>query len=158
MAAAGRAHPNIILALLEVGADIDTLDVKRKTPLIDAMMVRSKNAVELLLDNGARADIGDCNGIIAIEKAIYANHIDLFPKFMRAVDSINFECHAERHFLHITRTTLLHIAHRNRRWEIVRMLLDAGAHIDARDYADMSVHDLLVEKQEHGEEKSRKQY
>uniref|UniRef100_A0A8C9WVF7 Uncharacterized protein n=1 Tax=Sander lucioperca TaxID=283035 RepID=A0A8C9WVF7_SANLU len=68
-AAAWGGHEEIVLTLLDYGAQVDKADSKGRTPLIAAAYMGHHEAVEILLDHNAEVNLADGDGRTALSVA-----------------------------------------------------------------------------------------
>lgn len=148
MHAAERGLPDMVVALLRAGADVRARDKARRGALIFGARSGSAKVVELLIDAGASASEKDKYGDTALMAAAAAGNPDSVRLLLDKGASVN--ARNRRH-----QTALLsgstgddgfgigetgrrraeipeELVHRD---TVVRMLLDAGADIDARGWA-----------------------
>ena len=123
-AEAGRCES--IKVLLDSGMDINLRDDFGRTPLHCASDQRHTLAIELLLDRGADPNARDNEGMILIHGAAEAGDERLMRRLLGDV-RVNFMATTVRG------RRALHYAAMMGHASIVRMLLDVGEEIDARD-------------------------
>jgi ankyrin len=161
--AAGNGSANMIGILLDAGADANTPDPAGDTPLMSVIRTGRLDAATLLVDRGAKVDATDATyQQTALMVAVRENHPDIVKLLIARGASVNARTRVGRtpawvlpnsqpgfgHGIGIVRggspdrgrrapipggmTPLLY-ASRDGRMDSVRMLLDAGADINARD-------------------------
>ncbi len=69
-----RARPDTIMGLMQNGYDVNSQDQFGLTILMSAAASGNKEMAKFLIENGAKADIKDKNGLSAIEYAKYTNN------------------------------------------------------------------------------------
>jgi ankyrin len=166
--AAGNGSASMIAILLDAGADANAPDPAGDTPLMSVIRVGRADAVTLLLDRGAKVDATDATyQQTALMVAVRENHPDIVKLLIARGASVNARTRVGRtpawvlpnsqpgfgHGIGIVRggspdrgrrgpipggMTPLMYAARDGRMETVRMLLDAGAEINARDANDIT--------------------
>jgi len=166
--AAGNGSASMIAILLDAGADANAADPAGDTPLMSVTRVGRADAVTLLLDRGARIDATDATyQQTALMVAVRENHPDIVKLLIARGASVNARTRVGRapawvlpnsqpgfgHGIGIVRggspdrgrrgpipggMTPLMYAARDGRADTVRMLLDAGAEINARDANDIT--------------------
>jgi ankyrin repeat protein len=166
--AAGNGSSSMIAILLDAGADANAPDPAGDTPLMSVTRVGRLDAVTLLLDRGAHVDATDATyQQTALMVAVRENHPDIVKLLIARGASVNAKTRVGRtpawvlpnsqpgfgHGIGIVRggspdrgrrapipgaMTPLMYAARDGRLDTVRMLLDAGAEIDARDANDIT--------------------
>ncbi len=166
--AAGNGSASMIAILLDAGADANTPDPAGDTPLMSVTRVGRTDAVTVLLDRGAKVDATDATyQQTALMVAVRENHPEIVKLLIARGASVNARTRVGRtpawvlpnsqpgfgHGIGIVRggspdrgrraptpggmTPLLY-ASRDGRVETTRMLLDAGADINARDANDIT--------------------
>jgi uncharacterized protein len=166
--AAGNGSASMIALLLDAGADANAPDPAGDTPLMSVTRVGRADAVTLLLDRGATIDATDATyQQTALMVAVRENHPEIVKLLIARGASVNARTRVGRapawvlpnsqpgfgHGIGIVRggspdrgrrapipggMTPLMYAARDGRMETVRMLLDAGAEINARDANDIT--------------------
>jgi ankyrin repeat protein len=80
-------------ALLQAGCDLNAADQEGRTPLMYAVKYNRPTAVRLLLEKGANPMVKDKSGMIALDLAKQANHIEivklLLSKTPRAASALD---------------------------------------------------------------------
>jgi ankyrin repeat protein len=166
--AAGHGNPDIIGLLLDHGADPNAVDPAGEIPLMAVARLGRLDAVTLLLDRGARVDAADeTYRQTALMVAVRENHPAVARALLERGAAVNARTRIGRtpqwvlpnsvpgfgHGIGIVRgglpsrgsrapvpggmTPLLYAA-RDGRMETTRILLDAGADIEARDGNDIT--------------------
>ena len=117
--ACGKGQVQIALALICAGASVDSVDSLGRTPLMHAARSKQPAMVTALLKTGAAMDMKDKFGHSVLSLAIDANAPAVLKALMNGkADIWNAAAWNE---------PLIHYAASNRKTEIVRMLLEAGA-------------------------------
>jgi ankyrin repeat protein len=151
MHAAERGLPEMVSALLAAHADVHARDAEGRTALIFGALSGNAVVVELLLDAGAKANESDKYGDTALMAAAAAgdpNCVDLLLKRGAEVNAKNTRgqtallsgATAENGFAAADKDRIHSqvpddLIHRD---EVVRLLLDAGADVNARGGAGKS--------------------
>ena len=129
-AAANKKGMNILMLLLNHGADVKALDGHGRTPLKMAVFGNNWEGAELLLAHGAEMDIFDA---AALGKTLRMREmLNHDPKLLEATDS--------------TGKTPLHAAASAGRKAAVELLIDRGAYRFARDRMGWTPADWAREK------------
>jgi ankyrin repeat protein len=113
-----EAHYMIVVALIRAGADVNPQNSDGESPLHIAASYGLAQVVELLIGNGAEIDVGVGHGL-QDEESSEADDEDDYRE-----PPIN------------SGQTPLHLAAMRGHEEVVRILLDHGAEINARDDGD----------------------
>jgi ankyrin repeat protein len=123
-----EGHREVVKLLLEAGANTEIAEnVLGWTPLMTATYEEHVDVVKLLLEN--RANINNVNGNIETALYIASNY------GITNVMHILLEHKANTEIQELTNGwTALHVACRNNEIEAVRLLLNAGADVDAQDH------------------------
>ncbi|KAI5839423.1 ankyrin repeat-containing domain protein [Morchella snyderi] len=134
---AARSHrgPDVISLLMEQGLSIEARDINQRTPLHHAareqssVMEKGDLLVRLLVEKGASVDPRDRDGFTPLKYVV-----DRFGQYMGAMHvAISLiEAGAEVN-VHDDGVSLLHLAAQKGNSELLALLVDAGADIDARD-------------------------
>ena len=166
--ASANGSASMIAILLDAGADANAPDPAGDTPLVSVTRVGRLDAVTLLLDRGAKLDATDPTyQQTALMVAVRENHPDIVKLLIGRGASVNARTRIGRtpawvlpnsqpgfgHGIGIVRggspdrgrrapipggMTPLMYAARDGRMDTARMLLDAGAEINARDANDIT--------------------
>jgi ankyrin repeat protein len=166
--AAGNGSASMIAILLDAGADANAPDPAGDTPFMSVIACRTSRCVTLLLDRGAKVDATDATyQQTALMVAVRENHPDIVKLLIARGASVNARTRCGPtpawvlpnsqpgfgHGIGIVRggspdrgrrgpipggMTPLMYAARDGRMDTVRMLLEAGAEINARDANDIT--------------------
>ena len=123
--AAEAGHCESISCLLDSGMDVNLRDDFGRTPLHCATDKSHLSAIELLLDKGADPTVRDHLGITLIHDAAGIGDEKLMRRLLR-------DKRVDISALTGKKTTALHYAAMEGHANVVRMLLEVGAEIDAR--------------------------
>ncbi|KAH6773000.1 K+ transporter 1 [Perilla frutescens var. frutescens] len=137
--AASQGNEKCVLLLLDFGANANSRDSEGSIPIWEAMVGKHKAVVKLLSDNGATLTAGDV-GLFCCTAAEKCDS-DLLEEIVR-------------HGGDVTRPktngcTALHVAVTEGNIQIVRFLLDQGAHIYKQDEDGWTPRDLAEQQGHH---------
>lgn len=128
--AATTGQERVIKMLLETEADLETTGAERKTPLLAAIHGRHVAVARHLLNKGANTEAKDASGYLPLQLAVLLDLPSLFDMLLEKGADIEViasgKCETPVLLLCgcIKTTRSLHM---------LRLLLDKGANIDARD-------------------------
>ncbi len=113
--------------LLKNGANIDLQNNKRQTALHLALQHSHPNIIPLLLENGANVDAQDDDGSTPLHRAISRADVELsrVQLLLDRYTNINLRNNKGQ--------TALHLASQHGRLNVMRLLLEDGADVDALD-------------------------
>ncbi len=144
-ASAANTTTDVITQLLEKGANVNAPDNGGITPLISAAATGNTAVAKLLLEHGAEPNITAKDGPIstALQGAATNSDVELTRLLLaRKVDltavSPDGSGRAKNGVIAFGHVTALHLAAAGRSVEVVRLLLEAGAPIDALDMRGMT--------------------
>jgi ankyrin repeat protein len=145
LAAGGNGRTDVLSLLIEKGADVNAADTTGVTPLIAAASAGNTAAAKLLLGHGADPNIvaRDAGVATALMGAATNSDVELTRLLLAqkpdvAAVSVSGQGRAKNGVITFGHVTALHLAAAGRSPEVVRMLLDAGAPIDALDMRGMT--------------------
>ncbi|XP_042519015.1 potassium channel AKT1-like isoform X2 [Macadamia integrifolia] len=121
--AASKGYENCVLLLLDYGANPNSRDSEGNVPLWEAVLEKHESIIKLLVDNGANIYSGDVGLFACI--AAEQNELNLLKDIVRYRGDVKLP--------KSNGTTALHVAVCEGNVEIVKFLLDHGAHIDRPD-------------------------
>ncbi len=145
-AAASAGNKDIVLLLLEHGAAVDDRrETSGRTALMQVLYSDASRAdvVELLLKQGADANARDASGVTVLMYAAMAgSKVEIVEMILAHGAEVNAAETGGR------RVTALHLAAllRMKPSGVLRLLLRAGADIDARDASGLTALDWAVKK------------
>jgi ankyrin repeat protein len=123
-------NPELVALLLASGAKPNILDVNKISPLHSAASRGNIEAVELLLEHGAEMDVAGLSGNMPLHYAAWNGQTAMVALLLE--NGACLDCLNERN-----RTPLLIAAREEGGVDVVRVLLDAGANVNAVDlYGD----------------------
>ncbi|PQE05505.1 ankyrin 23 unc44 protein [Rutstroemia sp. NJR-2017a BBW] len=138
--ACGKGERLTVLQLLKAGADVNTKREKDgMTPLLRAIVCEAAQTARLLVRRGARWDVPDEDGRMALPLAAMAG-FELVVK-----DILEKGANVETRWGE-NDDTLLGIAARRGKHTVVRVLLEKGADRDAVNAFDETVEDIVQEE------------
>ncbi|XP_043690365.1 potassium channel AKT1-like isoform X2 [Telopea speciosissima] len=121
--AASKGYENCVLLLLDYGANPNSRDSEGSVPLWEAVLEKNESIIKLLVDNGANIYSGDVGLFTCI--AAEQNDLNLLKDIIYYGGDVKLP--------NSNGTTALHVAVCEGNAEIVKFLLDHGAHIDRPD-------------------------
>lgn len=128
--------------LLAAGADVNAVADDKQTPLIEASLTGGPRIMRMLLAAGAKAGTSDGGGFTCLMAAVGWNDVELVRQLLAKGAAI----HAKNTFagkvvhgdIALRELTALMLASAYGSPALVKVLLDAGAEINARDVRGMS--------------------
>ncbi|KAF1911175.1 ankyrin repeat protein, partial [Ampelomyces quisqualis] len=78
-----HACADLARVLLEHGADVNAVNHRRNTPLMEASLLGHLPAVKVLLDNGADIEHANCRDATAVNMAIFGCHLDIIKRLVK---------------------------------------------------------------------------
>ncbi|KAJ7551923.1 hypothetical protein O6H91_06G034800 [Diphasiastrum complanatum] len=121
--AASKGHQDIILYLIREGCNVNRTDNYGNSPLLEAVTGGHDGTISILVEKGASLQLKD--SAMALCNAVINGDIELLRRLLRLGVNPNSTDHNLR--------TPLHIAAADGSFIIVKLLLDAGANIFAKD-------------------------
>ena len=133
-AAAWSQRDEIILKLIESGVDINAVNNNGATALVNACNRDSLDVIQVLLDNGATLEVGECtneNGCTTnprspLNTCVNLCKVDFVELLLKYNADVN---HKDHNF----ERTPLHLAAIRGNIDILNILIDKGAEINAKD-------------------------
>ena len=145
VAAYTNGASEIVKLLLSKGADVKTVDATGLTPLIAAAKVNDTKTAKLLVDRGvdidARANVGQA--ATALMGASHNGNAELTRLLLARNAAVNVISApgsgiVRNGIVEFGSITALHFAALRQDVEVVKLLLEAGAHVDAQDTPGMT--------------------
>ncbi len=130
-------HLEVVMFLLDNGADVNAEDVNKVVPLHSLGVRNSPKAIEALLSKGANVDAKDYRGNTALHNAAMYDAADAVSLLVKKGADIEIR-------ENYGRTPLLLCARERGGPETTRVLLEAGADVNARDKFQASSLDLAA--------------
>ena len=132
MAASSSADPKVITALLDAGADVHARNYSEDTPLHNAAGWNSNaDVVTTLIEAGA--DVNARRKLVQTETPLDSAAFNGTPEVVAALLAGGADVNGQAEGTHYT---ALHFASKNNGLTVVKLLLRAGAVVDARDIND----------------------
>ena len=125
-----RGTCNMIKNLVDHGCDIDSLDDKGSSPLHNAIVSKQTDKVLCLLKFGASVNLENRHGETALHLAVFQSNLEVTKKLLDMGIDVNIKSK-------VTKVTPLHLAVNQiveKNNEIVKLLLENGADLNAGDY------------------------
>ena len=91
MKAAQKGTPDMISNIIKSGADINTKDFSRITPLMTAIENDNNGAAWLLIQGGADVNAADSNGVTPLMRAVAKGNIDIVRELIKKGADVNAE-------------------------------------------------------------------
>ena len=170
-AAATKGSTDIILPLIDHGADVDALNSSGSTALIQASHFGHYDAVNLLLQKGARADFANIKGTTALMRASQEGHVQICELLIDRGADVNRKNHegmnalmlaSQRGHAEMARlltaksadvdeqtaqgSTALMLACKRGHEKVVEVLVSMGAEIYIRDRRHRTARDTAVRR------------
>ena len=118
--------PAVCQVLIDAGADIETKDERGRSPLLRASPSGKFAVVKMLVKAGAGVRTTDNNGDTCLTLASYFGHTETV-RYLVTVPEVDVNHLTDDNF------TALHFAGQGNYPEVVEVLIDAGADIEAKD-------------------------
>jgi len=146
-----REDENAVELWSSLGRDTDekeTLNKAGETPLHLALAIGNKNIVNILLSNGAKAELHDTRLIKKITKLLFAKECANIFEADDNLEALKFfiEKGADIHARYEQDQTLLHVAAKKGNKEIVEFLLSMGADKEAKENQGKTPLHVAIEK------------
>ncbi|KAL8707961.1 MAG: hypothetical protein Q9220_007104 [cf. Caloplaca sp. 1 TL-2023] len=159
--------------LLEYGASIDSQwGIQQRTALFEAISIKDRATVEVLLENGANPNLALANGVTCLHKAASTDQVDVIQALIKHGALINcqqengwtslssavkadhlrsvmtlLELGADPNVPSGTAWTALHQASSKGQANILRVLIDGGANLYAKDKNGWTPLNIAVREQ-----------
>lgn len=88
-----QGNENMVMTLLEQGADIHMRGLKGETPLFLACYLGKYGVAELLLEYGARPDVGALGGPTPLNAAIFRRDLNMVKLLLRKGANVNYNAY-----------------------------------------------------------------
>ena len=119
----------VVQLLIDAGADVDTQNNEGRSPLHVACKSGELDIVKMLVEAGAGVRATDNQGCTCLMLAAWHGHTDIV-RYLVGVPEVELN-HQSR--AAASSNTALHLAARNKRTDVVQVLIDAGADIDTQN-------------------------
>jgi len=121
-----RTDINKVKELLDSGADIEYTENYDVTPLMWAVENHNKEAVEFLLDNGAKIDAKDMAGSTSLSRACYKGYRREIPEIIKLLIKKGADIETTDN----KKLTPLIVASQKNIVPVIKLLLEYGANIN----------------------------
>ena len=122
----GQNHAVVVEVLIDAGADIEAKNNKGRSPLIESSCCGRLDVVEVLLKAGADVCVADHEGHTCLTLAAHFGHTKTV-RYLAAFPEVDMNQRGRRG------QTALHMAVHHIHADVVEVLIDAGADIEAKD-------------------------
>ena len=120
-----ESHPEVVQVLIDAGADIEIKNGNGRSPLHTASRFGKLGTVKMLVRAGAGVRVADNDGDTCLTLAAYFGHTETV-RYLVGLPDVEVNHEENDSF------TALHFAVQEGRRDVVEVLIDAGADIDAR--------------------------
>ena len=121
-----KSHPEVVQVLIDAGADMEAKNEKGRSPLLVASAFGKLDAVKLLVEAGAKVCATDSQGDTCLILAANFGHTDIV-RYLAGLKEVDVNYHGRNN------DTALHSAVDDGHRDVVEVLVDAGADIEAQD-------------------------
>ena len=121
-----EGHTDVVQVLIDAGADIDTDNSDRHSPLLLASRSGALEVVKVFVEAGAGVRVTDFNGRTCLSLAARNGHAETV-RYLVGLPEVDVN-HRDMY-----NCTVLDCAVKERRPAVVRVLIDAGAYIDTKN-------------------------
>ena len=118
--------PAVCQVLIDAGADIEVKDKEGRSPLHRVSVLGNFAIVKMLVKAGAGVCVTDTEGDTCLTLAAYFGHTQTV-RYLVSVPEVDVNHSADDNF------TALHVAAQENHAEVVEVLIDAGADIEAKN-------------------------
>ena len=120
---------DIVQLLIDAGAEVNTQNNEGHSPLYVACKSGELDIVKMLVRAGAGVSVADNDGYTCLMLAAWHGHTDIVRYLVGVPEvELNHQSGAAA-----SSNTALHLAARNKRTDVVQVLIDAGADIDTQN-------------------------
>jgi ankyrin repeat protein len=124
--AVGIGHPELVLILIEAGADVNLrYEEVGDTPLHEAAVQGNTEVARLLIEAGAGINVRNDYDLTPLQLSVYHGHVDLTSLLVEAGADVTLQASQN--------LTLLHWAAYYGHTDVASILVKAGADVNARD-------------------------
>ena len=121
-----EGHRDVVEVLIDAGADIEANNGKGRSPLLMACVLGKLDTVKMLVEAGAAVCATDDQGDTCLTLAAYFGHTDIV-RYLVGLPDVDVNYHGRNN------DTALHSAVDDGHRDVVELLIDAGADIEAQD-------------------------
>ncbi|XP_059616519.1 putative ankyrin repeat protein RF_0381 [Phlebotomus argentipes] len=130
--AARNGNTEIVSMLLNAGALVDECNLQDVTPLMEAIQMRNVSAAKLLIESGANINLQDREGLSPLCLAVMSESVELVRLLL------------ERNCRIVLSHNLLHKSIAANNNELIKLLVEAGDNVNARDSFGLSAFEKLI--------------
>uniref|UniRef100_A0A1L8DIU6 Ankyrin n=1 Tax=Nyssomyia neivai TaxID=330878 RepID=A0A1L8DIU6_9DIPT len=130
--AARNGNTEIISMLINAGALVDERNLQDVTPLMEAIEMKNVQAAKLLIESGANINLQDREGLSPLCLAVMSESVEIVRLLL------------ERNCRIVLSHNLLHKSIAANNNELIKLLVEAGDNVNARDTFGLSVFEKLI--------------
>lgn len=128
-----RGHVEAVRLLLRSGVHVNAKDAKKRTALHHAVISGQVTVTQILLEYGASADMEDVQGESVLHIAAESGNLPITEQVLGRSKNIDSRCRKPQS--RMSGSTALHYASRNGHVNVMQLLLDKDAELDATNSA-----------------------
>ncbi|GAB0092664.1 hypothetical protein DMENIID0001_076850 [Sergentomyia squamirostris] len=130
--AARNGNTEIISMLIDAGALVDECNLQDVTPLMEAIQMKNVSAARVLIERGANINLQDREGLSPLCLAVMNQSVELVRLLL------------ERNCRLVLSHNLLHKSIAANNNELIKLLVEAGDNVNARDTFGLSAFEKLI--------------